>query len=131
MSTRPSDRTRTTTASTGGPRAHVGFVGAGPGDPGLLTLRAAALLGSADVVVTDLPDPDPVVDARGLDVSFRSMASLIADLRAQGLGNVLRQPGPPLTRGQWRAAQAHFADAGRDGRTVEHFEILTLSGWKK
>ena len=74
---------------------------------------------------------DPVVDARGLDVSFRSLARLLADIRAQGLSNVLQQRGPPLNRAQWRLAQAAFEAAGNTGRTIEHFEILTLSGWKK
>jgi len=74
---------------------------------------------------------DPVVDSHGLDASFRSLASLVADIRAQGLSNVLRQPGPALSRVQWKLAQAHFAGAPEAGRTVEHFEILTLSGWKK
>ncbi|WP_203337198.1 uroporphyrinogen-III synthase [Nocardioides limicola] len=37
-------------------RSWVSFVGAGPGDPGLLTVRAAELLRSCDVVVTEVPD---------------------------------------------------------------------------
>lgn len=72
----------------------------------------------------------PVVDSRGLDVGFRSFGRLIADLRAQGLGNVLASPGPPLTRSMRDRAEAAFAAAAREGRTVEHFEILTLSGWR-
>ena len=34
----------------------VSFVGSGPGDPGLLTVRAVELLGSAEVIVTEAPE---------------------------------------------------------------------------
>ncbi len=69
---------------------------------------------------------DPVVDCRHLDVRFSSLASLVADLRAQGLGNVLAQPGPPLTRAALARAKAEFGE-----RRVERFEVLTLSGWRR
>ncbi len=43
----------------------VALVGAGPGDPGLLTLKAAQLLGEADVVLTDrLVGPGVLVHVR-------------------------------------------------------------------
>lgn len=68
---------------------------------------------------------DPVVDSRRLDVRFGSLASLVADLRAQGLSNVLARPGPPLGKGALARAAAAFAQ-----HDLERFEILTLSGWK-
>ena len=37
------------------PRGWVSFVGSGPGDPGLLTVRAVELLREAEVVVTEVP----------------------------------------------------------------------------
>ncbi len=40
---------------TPAPRGWVSFVGSGPGDPGLLTVRAAELLRDAEVVVTEVP----------------------------------------------------------------------------
>ncbi len=69
---------------------------------------------------------EPVVDSRSLAVRFSSFASLVADLRAQALGNVLARPGPPLGKTALATARAAFGE-----RTVEQFEILTLSGWKR
>ena len=69
---------------------------------------------------------DPVVDSRSLEVRFSSLGRLIGDLRAQGLGNVLARPGPPLTRAAFDRARGAFGE-----RTSEHFEILTLSGWRR
>lgn len=67
----------------------------------------------------------PVVDSRSLSVRFSSLASLVADLRAQGLSNCLARPGPALGKAALARAAAEFGNG-----TLETFEILTLSGWK-
>ena len=74
---------------------------------------------------------DPVIDSRSLDVSFGSLERLVEDLRGQGMTNVLARSGPPLGKAALARARAAFAEAGKDGRTTERFEILTLSGWRK
>lgn len=75
----------------------------------------------------------PVVNTQKIPVSFRSLAGLLADLRAQGLGNVLAQYGPPLGKAAMARAHAAFAAQAetQDGRVTEIFEILTLSGWRE
>ncbi|MBO0845758.1 MAG: uroporphyrinogen-III synthase [Nocardioides sp.] len=45
------------------PRGGVAFVGSGPGDPGLLTVRAADLIRAADVIITESPEHPAMVRA--------------------------------------------------------------------
>ena len=68
----------------------------------------------------------PVVDSRTLAVRFSSFDSLLRDLRAQGLTNVLARPGPALTRSQFIIVKEQFGQG-----TLERFEILTLTGWRR
>jgi hypothetical protein len=68
---------------------------------------------------------DPVIDSRTLTVRYSGLAALVADLRAQGLTNVLARPGPPLGKAALARARAAFGKS-----TIERFEILTLSGWE-
>jgi SAM-dependent methyltransferase len=70
----------------------------------------------------------PVVDGRSISVSYRSLDRLVADLRAQGLGNVLASYGPAL--GKAAVERARTAFLGGEERVTERFEIITLSGWK-
>jgi SAM-dependent methyltransferase len=72
---------------------------------------------------------DPVADGRSITVAWRSLDAMVADLRAQGLGNQLARPAPAYGKA-WleRARQAFAAEADAQGRVVETIEILTLSG---
>jgi hypothetical protein len=71
-------------------------------------------------------------DSRMLDVRYSTLRRLVADLRAQGLGNCLARPGPLLGKAGLARAEAAFAAmADSDGRVTERFAILTMSGWNK
>ncbi len=93
-SSRPASATaQRGTAPTATPRGWVSFVGSGPGDPDLLTVRAADLLRAADVVVTEAPEHEPMV---------RSLLGLPAEATPDEKGPVFvdggfGEDGQPLT----------------------------------
>jgi len=87
----PSDRRAEPSGSAAGdvPRGFVSIVGAGPGDPELLTLRAAKRLAEADLVLYDGLVPEIVArmapSARRLRVSRRPGSERVAPSVVAGL----------------------------------------------
>jgi SAM-dependent methyltransferase len=73
----------------------------------------------------------PVADSEDVTVRFGSLASLLADLRAMGVTNMIANRSTrPLGRTALLAAAADFtAHADADGKTGERFEIIYLTAW--
>jgi uroporphyrin-III C-methyltransferase len=117
-----------------GPRfdpASVWLVGAGPGDPGLLTLHAAFALGQADVVVHDalVSDailalaPHAVVElagkrAGGIRTQQLRLNNRLIELARQGLRVVRLKGGDPLVFGRGGEEALALAAAGIPFRIV-------------
>ncbi len=108
----------------------VAIVGAGPGDPDLLTVRALGLLRSADVVIHDYLVPDEILSLR----SPRARTICFARKgRTAGHGSALKQ-------GAIHEAMARFAREGKSvvrlksgdplvfGRGGEEVEFLARAG---
>ncbi len=93
------------------PLGHVALVAAGPGDPELMTLRAAALLAAADAVVADpdvvdliaahAPDAEIVdaVDENGLPLDRAIRAKRVVELARAGKDVVRLMAGDPVFDG--------------------------------
>jgi uroporphyrinogen III methyltransferase/synthase len=79
----------------------VSFVGSGPGDPGLLTVRALELLREAEIVITETDDHEQLV---------RSVLGLPAPVETEGDGEHIAQVGPVFVDGGF----------GEDGQPLTH-----------
>src|SRR6516164_6588192 len=71
------------------------FVGSGPGDPGLLTARAAAVLANAALVFTDPDVPEPVLALIGKDLPPVSGPAPAGPVAVNAAGTTDGDPGRP------------------------------------
>jgi uroporphyrinogen III methyltransferase / synthase len=115
----PADQATKEAPKPSAPVGYVSFVGSGPGDPELLTVRAADLLRAADVVITEvpshvdlvrsclgLPEPKKTVDAEGNEVVEPGEGPEIVD---GGFGT----DGQPLTHAARAKVVVKQAKTGR------------------
>ena len=121
------------------------FLGAFLGGGSLPALRAALRIAEGDRPAARLhPQIDvrsagdllmragfalPVADVETFDVRYAHLGRLLDDLRGMAASNILGSRSA-MTRGTLARAAAAFADAaGPDGRTVERFSIIFVTGW--
>ncbi|MFB9573754.1 MULTISPECIES: bifunctional uroporphyrinogen-III C-methyltransferase/uroporphyrinogen-III synthase [Streptomyces] len=112
------------------PAGHVTFLGAGPGDPGLLTLRAVEALASADVLVAE---PDVLGVVRGharAGVSTPELAVVDVTSTAAGVP-VLRDAANLVmeaAKGGRRVVRAVSGDPGLDGNAGAEMLACAAAG---
>lgn len=80
--------------------AYVSFVGAGPGDASLLTVRATEVLATADVVITETPEHELLVTngATVVDGGFAADGSPLSEAERAALVLAHAKPGVQVVR---------------------------------
>lgn len=72
----------------------------------------------------------PVVDVERVRAAYRSLRTLVVDLRGMGVTNVLAERSRrPLGRSALAAAEHDFEAGAEDSRTTETFELLHFAAW--
>ena len=104
----------------------VSFVGAGPGDPELLTLKALARLEAADVVLFDDLASGPILDRVRLDTTLVNVGKR-AGRQSPSQAEVNRQLVDHAAAGG-RVVRLKSGDSGIFGRLEEEIEALRLAG---
>ncbi|MET9535410.1 MULTISPECIES: bifunctional uroporphyrinogen-III C-methyltransferase/uroporphyrinogen-III synthase [unclassified Streptomyces] len=109
---------------------HVTFLGAGPGDPGLLTLRAVEALASADVLIAEPHVLDVVRSHARATVSTPQLTVVDEASTAAGIpairdaGNLVME----AARGGRRVVRAVTGDPGLDGNSSEEMLACASAG---
>ncbi|MFF2844714.1 uroporphyrinogen-III synthase [Streptomyces sp. NPDC058001] len=125
----------TSNRSAGLAHGHVTFLGAGPGDPGLLTLRAVEALSSADVLIAE-PDVVDVIRAHARPgVTVIDMAApgpTGADTSSTSVGAPVLRDAANLVmqsaRGGKRVVRAVTGDPGLDTYAAEEMLACAAAG---
>ncbi|WP_035847953.1 bifunctional uroporphyrinogen-III C-methyltransferase/uroporphyrinogen-III synthase [Kitasatospora azatica] len=103
------------------------FLGAGPGDPGLLTLRAVEVLASADVLIADPLTATAVRSHCPAGVQVHSPAALESESAEFDAAALSKLIGDAVKAGK-QVVRTVDGDPGLDGRAAEEMLLCAKAG---